>query len=202
MKPSAIAKFSSAKARAASQARGRAGARRVLAMRFQPSGESSYQNLAISDCSAVRVVLATWPISLTSPGRARTARWRAPAAHRAHGRAVDDERLHATPARQVREVERRGELVLAGSGPRHVHRLRGRIGTVALAGGSASPSGGLAGGDAGRLGRPSRTVVSARPYALSTRAVWSGISATSTSRAAAATAASTEARGAAGRPGV
>ena len=66
MKPSAIAKCTSAKARAASQASRPRCRTTVLAMRFQPSGESSYQNFAISDCSGVRVVLATWPISLTS----------------------------------------------------------------------------------------------------------------------------------------
>jgi hypothetical protein len=57
MKPSAIAKFSSVKARAASHASSPRLRATVLAMRFQPSGESSYQNLAISVCSAVRVLL-------------------------------------------------------------------------------------------------------------------------------------------------
>ena len=33
-------------------------------MRFQPSGESSYQNFAISVCSDVRVLLVMWPIRL------------------------------------------------------------------------------------------------------------------------------------------
>ena len=37
----------------------------VLAIRFHPSGESSYQNFAIVDCSAVRVVLASAPIDFT-----------------------------------------------------------------------------------------------------------------------------------------
>ena len=37
----------------------------LLAMRFHPLGETSYQKVAISDCSAVRVVLSILPIAFT-----------------------------------------------------------------------------------------------------------------------------------------
>ena len=43
----------------------------VLAMRFHPGGDNSYQKLAISDCSAVRVVLSILPIALTKLGQLR-----------------------------------------------------------------------------------------------------------------------------------
>jgi len=65
MNPSAMAKFTSANTRAEAQGSKPCCRITVFAMRFQPSGESSYQNCAICDCSGVRVVLSMPPIAFT-----------------------------------------------------------------------------------------------------------------------------------------
>jgi hypothetical protein len=150
---SATAKLTSANVRAADQGSSPCFRTAVFAIRFHPRGESSYQNCAISDSSGVRIGLSMSPMACTYVAGVLDA-GQALRPVELVVREFDHKRCQSSPAWLRGERERRRELVLPGTRPWRVDRLRGFLESVPLPACQVRPRRRLAGRDAGAPGWP------------------------------------------------